>query len=55
MKHIVIEMKYLISELNRRLDIALEKGSELRDGSEELARVQKNGVEDRLGEAKNRF
>lgn len=48
-------MKYLILELNRILDIASERGSELRDRSEELARVQKNGVEDGLGEAKNRF
>lgn len=35
---IVIEIKYLISDLNSRLDIASERGSELKDRLEEIIR-----------------
>ena len=35
-ENVVIEVKYLISELNRKLDIASERGDEFKGKSEEI-------------------
>lgn len=53
-KTIVIDIKYLTAELNSRLDLASERGSELKDRLEEITQSAENGV-DGLEKVKSRF
>lgn len=54
-ENVVIEVKYLISELNRKLDIASERGDEFKGKSEEIIQSADKWVEAGLEEVKNSF